>query len=209
MRLNISTWPTSIFIQAFRAFGMLGVLNRTHKNSWFGWNTGWYIGWYSERGSPRQFRFYLLLQCIDKTSMYRFHLLACEQQWLERWAIGNIPDSKVHGAHLGPTGPRWAPWWPHELCYLGYCWKCHLCGIHIGRNRSNWLCGFHKFNYPRLFEVRCLSMAEQGQWAKSLCSDALNCPTHTRRNNNVIMTSKRRRHVIMTLLLRRVSAGAI
>ena len=29
------------------------------------------------------------------------------------------PDSKVHGAHLGPTGPRWAPCWPHELCYLG------------------------------------------------------------------------------------------
>ena len=26
-----------------------------------------------------------------------------------------------HGAHLGPTGPRWAPCWPHELCYLG--WK--------------------------------------------------------------------------------------
>ena len=24
-----------------------------------------------------------------------------------------------HGAHLGPTGPRWAPCWPHELCYLG------------------------------------------------------------------------------------------
>ena len=24
-----------------------------------------------------------------------------------------------HGAHLGPTGPRWAPSWPHELCYLG------------------------------------------------------------------------------------------
>ena len=22
-------------------------------------------------------------------------------------------------AHLGPTGPRWAPCWPHELCYLG------------------------------------------------------------------------------------------
>ena len=21
--------------------------------------------------------------------------------------------------HLGPTGPRWAPCWPHELCYLG------------------------------------------------------------------------------------------
>ena len=22
-------------------------------------------------------------------------------------------------AHLGPTGPRWAPCWPHEPCYLG------------------------------------------------------------------------------------------
>ena len=22
--------------------------------------------------------------------------------------------------HLGPTGPRWAPCWPHEPCYLGY-----------------------------------------------------------------------------------------
>ena len=24
--------------------------------------------------------------------------------------------------HLGPTGPRWAPCWPHELCYLGLIW---------------------------------------------------------------------------------------
>ena len=22
-------------------------------------------------------------------------------------------------AHLGSTGPRWAPCWPHEFCYLG------------------------------------------------------------------------------------------
>ena len=40
--------------------------------------------------------------------------------------ICDTPDSKVHGAHLGPTGPRWAPCWPHELCYLGHshllCW---------------------------------------------------------------------------------------
>ena len=32
-----------------------------------------------------------------------------------------------HGAHLGPTRPRWAPCWPHELCYLG--WFC-MC-VHI------------------------------------------------------------------------------
>ena len=29
------------------------------------------------------------------------------------------PDSKVHGAHLGPLGPRWAPCWPYEPCYQG------------------------------------------------------------------------------------------
>ena len=23
-----------------------------------------------------------------------------------------------HGAHLGPTGPRWAQCWPHELCFV-------------------------------------------------------------------------------------------
>ena len=26
-------------------------------------------------------------------------------------------------AHLGPVGPRLAPWWPHEPCYQGY----HMC----------------------------------------------------------------------------------
>ena len=29
------------------------------------------------------------------------------------------PTWGQHGAHLGPTGPRWAPCWPHESCYLG------------------------------------------------------------------------------------------
>ena len=33
-------------------------------------------------------------------------------------AVHICPYSKVQGAHLGPTGPRWAPCWPHELCYL-------------------------------------------------------------------------------------------
>ena len=33
-----------------------------------------------------------------------------------------IPIARFMGptwAHLGPTGPRWAPCYPHELCYLG------------------------------------------------------------------------------------------
>ena len=32
------------------------------------------------------------------------------------------PNSKVHGAHMGPSGAdrtQVAPCWPHELCYLG------------------------------------------------------------------------------------------
>ena len=37
--------------------------------------------------------------------------------WLEeRWMDGHDPDSKVHGAKMGPM---WAPCWPHDLCYLG------------------------------------------------------------------------------------------
>ena len=37
----------------------------------------------------------------------------------------------TNGAHLVPVGPRWAPCWPHEPCYLGQyadimTWKCWL-----------------------------------------------------------------------------------
>ena len=51
------------------------------------------------------------------------------------------PDSKVHGANMGPPGPRWAPCWPHELCYLGsyICtWLINRChGDHYSRNYAN------------------------------------------------------------------------
>ena len=37
-----------------------------------------------------------------------------------------------HGVHLGPTGPRWAPCWPHELCYLGWFWlKLYPCLVEL------------------------------------------------------------------------------
>ena len=42
------------------------------------------------------------------------------------WAGLSHPYSEgswgQHGAHMGPTGPRWAPCWPHEFCYLGSLW---------------------------------------------------------------------------------------
>ena len=35
-----------------------------------------------------------------------------------------IADNKVHAANMGTTwgrqGPRWAPCWPHEFCFLRY-----------------------------------------------------------------------------------------
>ena len=49
---------------------------------------------------------------------------------LQSWSRGNkqlhimytYPDSKVHGANMGPVGPRWALCWPHEPCYQGKLW---------------------------------------------------------------------------------------
>ena len=58
------------------------------------------------------------LNCSAFTSSDQF-LLICilRVPWLQgSWG--------QHGAHLGPTRPRWAPWWPHELCYLGYSQYC-------------------------------------------------------------------------------------
>ena len=31
----------------------------------------------------------------------------------------NVNHILCSHTHLGPAGPRWAPCWPHELCYLG------------------------------------------------------------------------------------------
>ena len=49
-----------------------------------------------------------------------------------------------HGAHLGPIGPRWAPWWTHEHCYMGK------------HNRPWWIIGgMHKEN--RIIEAAILN----------------------------------------------------
>ena len=48
------------------------------------------------------------------------------QKWPVMWKMfpfDDVPDSKVHGANMGPhlcpVSPRWAPCRPHETCYLG------------------------------------------------------------------------------------------
>ena len=68
--------------------------------------------------TPKMFPF-------DDVIMIMFIISSCHNSlnanpiaMLSHW----FPDSKVYGAHMGPTGPRWAPCWPHEPCYLG----CHF-----------------------------------------------------------------------------------
>ena len=61
--------------------------------------------------------------------------------WSHHFSISLI--AKFMGpiwAHLGPTGPSWAPCWPHELCYLGlfsWRWISHTCSISMSRNYIN------------------------------------------------------------------------
>ena len=43
--------------------------------------------------------------------------------WISEYADPCQPREQSswgqHRAHLGPVGPIWAPWWPHEPCYKG------------------------------------------------------------------------------------------
>ena len=49
--------------------------------------------------------------------------------WTNKCGMCNMPPiTRFMGptwAQLGPTGPRWAPCWPHETCYLGLLWINH------------------------------------------------------------------------------------
>ena len=58
-----------------------------------------------------------------------FGCLVLDWQW--RAVIGALErypryqgSLGLHGAHLGPTGPRWAPCWPNEPCYQGNHMDC-------------------------------------------------------------------------------------
>ena len=41
-----------------------------------------------------------------------------------------------HGAHLGLTGPRWVPCWPHELCYLRVEYLSNQCSYSVQENHT-------------------------------------------------------------------------
>ena len=40
--------------------------------------------------------------------------------FISRYNLREQGSWGLHGAHLGTTGPRWAPCWPHERCYQGW-----------------------------------------------------------------------------------------
>ena len=55
------------------------------------------------------------------------------------------------GAHLGPTGHRWAPCWPHELCYLGLVSTLHY--AEIDGHCVNILMALSELSYVAVFII--------------------------------------------------------
>ena len=56
---------------------------------------------------------------FHKLKAQSFNHVITSPYWCKAPIESISPDSKVHGAHLGPVGPRCAPCWPHEPCCLG------------------------------------------------------------------------------------------
>ena len=56
----------------------------------------------------------------------------------DTWILNKTPWQQglfgQHGAHLGPTGPRWVPCSPHELCY---CWEGCTRRSSLGASQHN------------------------------------------------------------------------
>ena len=68
-----------------------------------------------------------VLQGVELNVDYLFHLIIETHPPFEQGHNGHDNTSLIArfmgptwGQHLGLTGPRWAPCWPHEPCYLGF-----------------------------------------------------------------------------------------
>ena len=53
-----------------------------------------------------------------------------------------------HGVHLGPVGPGWAPYWPHEPCYQGIHLKTCVHGLCF----VGFQCSLATVNFAHIFE---------------------------------------------------------
>ena len=97
----------------------------SHQSLKLVWKLLNYLFFKSPRG---QWVNWFTLHCVV-TSSVNIEIIHCDVQisphapcsirsktkhWAWAKCIYTAPDSKVHGAHLGPTGSRWAPFGPHE-----------------------------------------------------------------------------------------------
>ena len=106
----------------------------------------WTIALHFNGCTSYRFKTETLLASFTRMRFTRHQVTSCCVCNSTRFAH-NHPDSKVHGANMGsiwrPTGPRWAPCWPHELCYPGSSW---LLGNSADWSRLPW----HWFNIKML-----------------------------------------------------------
>ena len=77
----------------------------------------------------------ICLLCLDLKITWKRQLIISASHRREI-----CPDSKVHGANMGPTwvlsdGPRWTQCWPQEPCYQGVLWHNH-CTVYVPQPQS-------------------------------------------------------------------------
>ena len=70
-----------------------------------------------------------------------------------------------HGAYLGPVGPRWAPWWPHEPCYQGL---LHAAGNWCHDNVIKWKHFPRNWPFVRGIHRSPVNSPHKGQWRGAL-----------------------------------------
>ena len=98
-----------------------------------------------------------------------------------------IPDSRIHGANmgpLGPVGPRWVPCWPHQPCYQGY-WttksmtlKHHVSLIYDASSRGftcRDISGYclHYFRWSRKFNKSYTKSLTTAETRNNACKDPI------------------------------------
>ena len=123
-------------------------VNSLHKGQWrgalmFSLICAWTNSWVNNREAGdlrRHHAHYDVIVMFD--SQYDIILFTTSRNTTHQWRHYTMYSAWIHKrhpisrvmttliarfmgstwAHLWPTGPRWAPCWPHELCYLWSYW---------------------------------------------------------------------------------------
>ena len=113
------------------------------------------------------------------SSLWVSYMVSIGRIWVELSRQQGSWD--LHGAHLGPTGPRWALCWPHEPCYQGghiltawhwiwfllhtglTHWMCLLALCIVSPSRNKHFDGFHWCDHESGLEG-CMPVVIQLNW---------------------------------------------